>query len=106
MKDYRIFYQTPKGKYKLNIIIQGRNKHRAELNFNIDFPKRKVIKSELFFDTNKTYRTPSGLGGMFTVKYQGKKDGKFIFNVINPDFQDTFFHYTPDQAEKRVMLSE
>ena len=45
MRDYRIFYETPKGKNKLNIIIQGKDEEEAKANFKNDFPERKIIET-------------------------------------------------------------
>ena len=33
------------------------------------------------------FKVDSGLGGSFKVQYTGKRDGKYVFDNVSPDFE-------------------
>lgn len=58
------------------------------------------------YRTWKTYRTDSGMGGSFNLKYHGMEKGKHIFTVTNKGFEELVFVWTPEQAKKNVRAGE
>ena len=39
------------------------------------------------FSTTKKYKTNSGLGGSFSLKFIRQENGVFFFRITNPDFE-------------------
>jgi len=45
----------------------------------------------------------SGLGGSFSVRFEGHEDDMFVFNNVSPDFENFGeFRYTFDEVRQRV----
>ncbi len=45
------------------------------------------IKAEMAFDSAKKYKTDSGLGGSFSLKFIRQVNGIFFFRITNPGFE-------------------
>ena len=58
--------------------------------------------NNLTFDKNKLYKTPSGLGGIYTLKYSEKIKDKFIFKPINKDFENIILSLTAEEAIQQI----
>ena len=39
------------------------------------------------FSTSKKYKTPSGMGGVFSLKFLRKENGIYVFRITNPDWE-------------------
>ncbi|MFN3852152.1 MAG: hypothetical protein ACK4NY_22145 [Spirosomataceae bacterium] len=57
-----------------------------------------------FFSTEIIYKTPSGLGGKFTLDYVSFKEGKHIFRKKSNQFK-FFLSYTDEDVLNHVILS-
>ncbi len=45
----------------------------------------------------------SGLGGSFSVRFEGHEEDKFIFNNVSPDFENwSEYRFTFDEVRQRV----
>ena len=53
------------------------------------------------FNINKKYETPSGLGGVFTLRYLMKNNNKYHFQVTNPGFK-MFLEFTENEAKYAI----
>lgn len=54
------------------------------------------------------FTVPSGLGGVFTVIPTPKRadDGRQIFRVTNPDFEEMRIAYSPEQLADEVLKAD
>lgn len=66
-----------------------------------------LVKSAKNLVVGKKYKTPSGLGGVFTIEYMGKEGDKHQFkNVTNKDFEGAIYSYTDDEISKVIHENE
>ena len=54
------------------------------------------------FDKKQAYRTPSGLGGAFSLKYLGVKNGKFHFKVSSPGWESWEYFFTEEETKIKI----
>lgn len=67
--------------------------------------KQKIQVSDLVIGDE--YRTFSGLGGSFTIRYDGVVESLHVFHVITPEWEEIGpFSFTDDQVERRVWKHE
>lgn len=43
------------------------------------------------FSTQKKYKMPSGLGGVFSLRFIRMEGDKWVFRITNPDFEKEIF---------------
>lgn len=59
---------------------------------------------QLYTIKNKLYKSDSGLGGKYTVRYEGTKQGKHLYRVMNPGFAKIELLIPEEEIKKKIEL--
>jgi len=51
---------------------------------------------------DKVYQTPSGLGGVFRVKYIGRVRQNHLFKNVTPNWKGDLYTYSESQVESSI----
>lgn len=65
-----------------------------------------LVKNSKFLKVNEKYKIESGLGGIMTAKYKGKKNGEHYFENLDKNFDGFNFSFTDKEVSDQVMLNE
>jgi hypothetical protein len=106
--DY--FYQWRLNHINENIDVKKIIKEvmkKQELENLIENKVREIIKEEQYTikdltEKNKYYKTDSGLGGIFKLKYIGFKNGKHSYEIQNKDFSHWDFAIPETEVLKQI----
>ena len=88
--------------------FDGKERNKKDM---IAYLKEEIAKKEggsVKLKVGEDYKTDSGMGGTFTVKYKGKdSDGKNVFeNVTNKDFKGAKYTVSDDKLDSWIKKSE
>lgn len=61
-----------------------------------------MSKEKTNFKKCLTYKTDSGLGGIFKLKFQGILEGKYTFKNISLGFETWTLSYSLEEAEQKI----